>query len=169
MNPDGFAIGPMTAADAAAVLAIYGEGIDSGNATFQTDVPDWDEWNAGHLVEPRLVARDGRGTVLGWSALSPVSRRAVYRGVVEESVYVAAAARGRGVGRALLAEMVRASEAAGVWTLQAGIFPENAASLVLHEAAGFHVVGIRERIGRHKGRWRDVVLWERRSRLAGSE
>ena len=169
MSPDDFAIGPMTAADVPAVLTIYGEGIASGHATFQTEVPDWDDWNAGHLVQPRLVARDASGTVLGWAALSPVSRRAVYRGVVEESVYVAAAARGHGVGRALLAEMVRASEAAGVWTLQAGIFPENTASLALHEAAGFRVVGVRERIGRHHGHWRDVVLMERRSRVAGSE
>ena len=107
--------------------------------------------------------------MLGWAALSPVSRRAVYRGVVEESVYVAAAARGHGVGRALLAEMVHASEAAGVWTLQAGIFPENIASLALHEAAGFRVVGVRERIGRHHGSWRDAGLTERRSRVAGSE
>jgi phosphinothricin acetyltransferase len=160
-------IGPMTAADAAAVLAIYANGIATGDATFQTEVPGWEEWDAAHLREPRLVARDAAGAVLGWCALSPVSRRAVYAGVVEESVYVAPGARGRGVGRALLDAMCHASEEAGIWTLQTGIFPENVASLALHEACGFRVLGVRERIGCHHGRWRDVVFMERRSKHVG--
>lgn len=160
----------MATSDAAAVLAIYADGIASGHATFQTVVPAWAEWDAGHLPSPRLVARNGgTAAVLGWCALSPISRRAVYAGVAEESVYVAAAARGRGVGSALLMAMVTASEAAGIWTLQTGIFQENAASLALHERCGFRVLGVRERIGRHDGRWRDVVFLERRSRIAGTE
>lgn len=166
-------IGPMTAADADAVLAIYAEGIASGHATFQTEVPTWTDWDAGHLTTPRLVARDAESArILGWCALSPISKRAVYAGVVEESVYVAAGARGRGVGRALLETMVLASETAGIWTMQTGIFPENTASLALHEASGFRVLGVRERLGRHpaqNGRWRDVVFMERRSLVAGSE
>ena len=163
------AIGPMTDADAAAVLAIYAAGIATGDATFQTEVPRWEEWDATHLRTPRLVARDPSGAVLGWCVLSPVSSRAVYAGVAEESVYVAGSARGRGVGRALLEAMCRASEEAGIWTLQTGIFPENTASLSLHEACGFRVLGVRERIGRHHGRWRDVVFMERRSKRVGVE
>lgn len=169
MIPGGFEIAPMTPADADAVLAIYAEGMASGDATFQTDVPGWAEWDAGHLAAPRLVARDAAGRVLGWCALSPVSRRAVYAGVVEESVYVASSVRGHGVGRALLETMVHESEAAGIWTLQTGIFPENVASIALHEACGFRVLGVRERIGQHYGRWRDVVFLERRSKVAGRE
>ena len=174
MTRGSFTLGPvtidaMTAADADAVLAIYAQGMASGHATFQTELPSWTEWRAGHLATPCLVARDANGSVLGWCALAPVSRRAVYRGVAEESVYVAEAARGRGVGRLLLEAMVRESEAAGMWTLQTGIFPENAASLVLHESCGFRVLGVRERIGQHLGRWRDVVFLERRSRVAGSD
>lgn len=165
----GCRVGPMAAADAEAVLEIYAEGIASGHATFQTEVPSWAEWDAAHLARPRLVARDEAGRVLGWCALSPVSKRAVYAGVVEESVYVAAAARGRGIGRALLEAMVRESEAAGLWTMQTGIFPENTASLALHTACGFRVLGVRERVGRQHGRWRDVVFLERRSRVAGTD
>ena len=173
-GPDGgrcgpFTIAPMTAGDGAAVLAIYAAGIATGDATFQTEVPAWEEWDAAHLPTPRLVARDGTGVVVGWCALSAISRRAVYAGVAEESVYVAATARGRGVGRVLLEAMCRASEEAGIWTLQTGIFPENAASLALHEACGFRVLGVRERLGRHLGRWRDVVFLERRSRHVGRE
>jgi len=163
------AIEPMSEADAAAVLAIYAAGIAAGHATFQTEVPRWEEFDTAHHKHPRLVARDPSGELLGWCVLSPVSGRAVYAGVAEESVYVAAAARGRGVGRALLVAMCRASEEAGMWTLQAGIFPENAASLALHEACGFRVLGVRERIGRHLGHWRDVVLMERRSQRVGLE
>jgi len=166
---EGLRIEAMRPADAEAVLAIYAAGIATGDATFQTEVPGWPEWDAAHLAAPRLVARDDTGAVLGWCALSPISRRPVYAGVTEESVYVAPAARGRGVGRALLEAMSRESEAAGIWTMQTGIFPENAASLALHEACGFRVVGVRERIGRHLGVWRDVVFLERRSRGAGRE
>ena len=169
MSDPDFAIGPMTAADAPAVLAIYAEGVATGQATFQSEIPEWPEWDGAHFASPRLVARQADGTVLGWCALSPVSRRAVYAGVVEESVYVAASARGRGVGKALLQAMVAESEHAGVWTMQAGIFPENAASIALHESCGFRVVGLRERIGQHLGQWRDVLLMERRSRVAGSD
>ena len=169
MSERAITIGPMTTADAAAVLRIYAEGIAAGHATFQTEAPSWEEWDAAHHPSPRLVARDVGHRVLGWCALLPVSRRAVYAGVAEESVYVAAEARGHGVGRALLEVMVRESEAAGLWMLQAGIFPENTASVALHEACGFRVVGKRERIGRHHGTWRDVVLMERRSASVGRD
>ncbi|HET9508382.1 MAG TPA: GNAT family N-acetyltransferase [Gaiellaceae bacterium] len=143
------------------VAAIYAEGIATGHATFETSVPSWDEWDRAHLREHRLVATDG--AVLGWAALAPVSDRCVYGGVVEDSVYVAAAARGRGVGRALLDALVASTEAAGIWTIQTGIFPENESSIRLHERAGFRIVGRRERLGRLDGEWRDVLLLERRS------
>jgi L-amino acid N-acyltransferase YncA len=155
----------MTAADWPAVAAIYAEGIASGHATFETEVPSWEAWDAAHLPAHRLVAVDEGGAVLGWAALGPVSERCVYAGVAENSVYVAAAARGRGVGRALLGALVESAEQGGIWTIQTGVFPENTASLAVHEAAGFRVVGRRERIGRHHGRWRDVLLLERRSRV----
>jgi phosphinothricin acetyltransferase len=163
--PAGFAIAELTPADRGAVRRIFEEGLATGNATFETAAPAWETWDAAHLPSPRLAARaaSSRGTLLGWAALSPVSQRCVYGGVAEVSIYVAAAARGKGVGRALLAELVRRSEDRGIWTLQAGIFPENAASLALHRACGFRVVGTRERIGRLSGVWRDVVLLERRS------
>ncbi len=150
-----------------AVRAIYLEGIATGHATFETEAPSWERWNAKHLAEARLIAeQDGR--VAGWAALSAVSDRCVYAGVAEVSVYVAAAARGRGIGRALLEALVSASEAAGIWTLQAGIFPENVTSLAIHSACGFRVVGVRERLGQHHGRWRDALFLERRSRVAGT-
>lgn len=155
-------IDAMRAADWPEVRAIYLEGIATGNATFQKTVPEWEEWDAGHLAGCRLVAR-GEGQVAGWAALSGVSARVVYAGVAEVSVYVAARARGQGVGRMLLGALVAESERLGVWTLQAGIFPENQASRALHEWAGFRVVGVRERLGCMDGRWRDVVLMERRS------
>lgn len=148
------------------VARIYGEGIESGNATFETDVPSWEVWDAGHLAICRLVA-EVAGDVVGWVALSPVSRRDVYRGVAEPSIYVAAAARGRGVGAELMTAMVQASEDAGIWTLQTAIFPENGASVALHERHGFRIVGTRERIGLHHDRWRDTVLMERRSETTG--
>lgn len=148
------------------VRAIYLEGIATGQATFETDAPPWERWDASHLAAPRLAARKG-GALLGWAALSRVSAREVYRGVAEVSVYVAARARGRGVGRALLAALVEASEACGIWTLQAGIFPENEASLRLHRACGFRQVGRRERIARLRGNWRDTLLLERRSPRVG--
>jgi phosphinothricin acetyltransferase len=155
----------MTAADWPAVAAVYAAGIATGDATFETEIPSWARWDAGHLPGHRLVAVDG-GAVLGWAAVSPVSDRCAYAGVVEDSIYLAEAARGRGVGRALLTALVTSTERAGIWTVQTGIFPENAASLALHRAVGFRDVGVRERLGRMPdGRWRDVVLLERRSRV----
>lgn len=148
-----------------AVRAIYQEGIATGQATFETAAPEWEVWDAGHRPDCRLVARQGE-QVIGWAALSPVSRRAVYRGVAEVSIYVAETARGRGVGRALLAALIEASEAAGVWTLQASVFSENEASVALHLSWGFRVVGRRERIGLHHGVWRDTLMLERRSSKA---
>jgi L-amino acid N-acyltransferase YncA len=145
---------------------IYVQGIATGNATFQKTAPEWETWDAAHLPSCRFVARDGNTTV-GWAALSPYSRREVYAGVAEVSVYVAEAARGHGVGVALLSALVAESEAQGIWTLQAGIFPENEASVQLHRRFGFRVVGIRERIGCMDGSWRDVMLMERRSAIAG--
>ena len=144
-----------------AVRSIYLEGIATGNATFQTAAPSWDEWNAGHLPHCRLIAVED-ASVAGWAALSRVSARPVYAGVAEVSVYVAERARGKGVGRLLLQGLVAESEGQGIWTLQAGIFPENVGSLALHRAAGFRVVGTRERMGCLNGRWRDVILMERR-------
>lgn len=156
----------MTADHWEKVRAIYIEGIESGNATFETEAPDWDEWNRGHIGPCRMVALRGR-EVAGWVALSAVSRRAAYAGVAEVSVYVAADARGGGIGHALLTGLIPASEDAGFWTLQASVFPENEATLRLHRRAGFREVGRRERIGRHQGRWRDTILLERRSSRAG--
>lgn len=147
------------------VAAAFADGIRTGNATFETEVPSWEHWDAAHL-ELRLVA-ELDGAVAGWAALSPVSDRCCYRGVVELSVYVAANAQGRGVGRALLDALIARSEADGVWTLQAGIFPENEASMALHLACGFRVVGVRERLGELNGVWRDVVMLERRSGTVG--
>ena len=159
-----FEVVPMTDAHADAVLAIYQDGLDSGNASFQTEAPDWSVFDAGKLSNHRFVAIAQDGVVLGWVAVSPVSSRPVYAGVVEVSVYVGTSARGGGVGRTLLDVVIESTEAAGVWTLQAGIFPENAASLALHERAGFRVLGVQEKIGRHGDRgWRDVVRLERRS------
>jgi phosphinothricin acetyltransferase len=156
----------MTADDWDAVCSIYQEGIATGDATFEQSAPTWEKWDAGHLPACRLVARAGN-EILGWAALSPVSARKVYTGVAEVSVYVAERARGRKVGSRLLAELVAASERAGIWTLNAGIFPENTVSIALHKRHGFRVVGTRERIGCMNGRWRDVVLMERRSHVVG--
>jgi len=157
---------PLLADDWPAVRAIYLEGIATGDATFEQSAPDWHIWDLGHLPTARIVARSN-GDVLGWAALSPVSGRCVYAGVAEVSVYVAERARGRGVGRALLSQLVADSEAAGIWTLQAGIFPENAASIHLHASAGFRIVGTREHLGCMNGRWRDVMQMERRSVVVG--
>jgi phosphinothricin acetyltransferase len=163
----GVTLRPLAAADADRVLAIYQAGLDGGDASFETTAPTWAAFDAARLPAHRLVAADDRGTVLGWVAVSPTSARPVYAGVVEHSVYVDPAARGRGVARLLLDALIASTEAAGIWTIQAGVFPENAASLALHARAGFRVVGVRERVGRHHDRWRDVVLIERRSRVVG--
>jgi len=152
--------------DWAQVEAIYREGIATGLATLETEPPTWERFDATHRKDCRLVVRDG-GCVLGWAALSPVSARAVYAGVAEVSIYIAAAARGQGIGKKLLQALVSASEQAGIWTLQAGIFRENTASITLHTACGFRVVGVRERLGQLHGVWKDVVLMERRSPIVG--
>ena len=148
------------------VRAIYQEGVATGDATFETDVPEWKEWDASHIPTCRLVARTG-GQVAGWAALSAVSSRCVYGGVAEVSVYVAEAARDRGIGRRLLQALVEASEAESIWTLQAGIFPENEISIALHKICGFRIVGRREGLGQMHGVWRDVTLMERRSTIVG--
>ncbi|MCA1581308.1 MAG: N-acetyltransferase family protein [Acidobacteria bacterium] len=160
------AIRPVLASDWEAVHEIYVEGIETRQATFETEAPDWKRWDAGHRTDCRLAAHEG-DRLLGWAALSPVSSRRVYSGVAEVSVYVAAGARGRGVGEALLRELIRCSEEAGVWTLQASVFPENAPSVRLHFKLGFRQVGVRERIARHHGVWRDTVILERRSLRVG--
>jgi phosphinothricin acetyltransferase len=156
-------IRPMNRADADAVLTIYQAGLDSGNASFETLAPTWEAFDASRLAGHRLVAVDAQDIACGWVTVSAVSSRAVYAGVVEHSVYVDPAVQGRGVARALLEALIAATETAGIWTIQSGVFPENTASLNLHERAGFRVIGVRERIGRHHGKWRDVVLLERRS------
>jgi L-amino acid N-acyltransferase YncA len=150
----------MHESDWPACARIYEQGLDVG--TFEETVPGWAEWDATHLARPRLVARE-EAEVVGWAALAPISRRPCSRGVTENSIYVATAARGRGVGRALLAELVTQADGLGVWTIQAGILAGNDASVALHERCGFRVVGIRERIAQKRGAWRDVVLMERRS------
>jgi L-amino acid N-acyltransferase YncA len=160
---------PMTPTHSGAVLAIYQQGIDEGDATFEAVAPTWPDFDASKLADHRFVALDDDGSTVGWVAATETSERCVYAGVVEHSVYVAAEARGRGVGRALLDALIDSTEAAGIWTIQSGIFPENAASIALHLAAGFREVGIRERLGRHRGVWRDVVLLERRSTVAGDD
>ncbi|MFC8898845.1 GNAT family N-acetyltransferase [Streptomyces cinereoruber] len=149
------------------VLEIYRLGIATGHATFETTAPTWPEFDASRLPDHRLVAVDRTGEVVGWTAVTPVSDRCAYAGVVEHSVYVHPDARGRGVGLALLTALLASTDAAGVWTVQSGVFPENTASLVLHHRAGFRTVGVRERLGRHHGTWRDVILLERRSPVAG--
>jgi L-amino acid N-acyltransferase YncA/DNA-binding transcriptional ArsR family regulator len=167
-GPIGLTIRPMSAADARPVLAVYQAGLDAGDASFETEAPSWAAFDETRLPGHRHVATAaGTGELLGWVAVTPVSSRAAYAGVVEHSVYVAPAARGRGVGTALLRALIDSTEEAGIWTIQSGIFPENTASLRLHERNGFRAVGIRERIGCHHGRWRDVVLVERRSARAG--
>jgi phosphinothricin acetyltransferase len=163
-----FIIDELNEQDWEQVRSIYLEGIATGNATFETEAPVWEHWNISHLPFCRLVAREGE-RIKGWAALSPVSGRCVYAGVAETSVYVGDRYRGEGVGRALLEALVSASEKAGIWTLQAGVFPENGASLQLHERCGFRQVGRRERIGRMNGVWRDTLLLERRSEIVGTE
>ncbi|MFI7706710.1 GNAT family N-acetyltransferase [Nonomuraea sp. NPDC049480] len=164
----GLEIRPMREADAAQVLAVYQAGLDTGQAGFETTAPSWEGFTAGRLTRLRYVAADMEtGEVVGWVAASQVSARPVYAGVVEHSIYVHPGCQAHGIGRALLSAFIAAGEDAGVWTIQTGIFPENAASLSLHQALGFRQVGIRERIGRHHGVWRDVILMERRSTTVG--
>ncbi|HEY4228592.1 MAG TPA: GNAT family N-acetyltransferase [Thermoanaerobaculia bacterium] len=157
----------MAAAHWDSVRRVYLEGIATGNATFETEAPAWEAWDRAHRADSRVVALSESGEVVGFAALSKVSDRCVYGGVAEVSVYVAAKARGAGLGRRLLERLIRDSEEAGIWTLQAGIFPENAASISLHEKSGFRVVGVRRRLGRLAGHWRDVALLERRSENVG--
>jgi phosphinothricin acetyltransferase len=156
----------MQAGDWEQVRRIYLDGIATGNATFETGAPDWEQWDAAHLGFARLVARR-QEQIIGWAALSPVSQRCVYGGVAEVSVYVAKDSRQSGVGRKLLQALIDESERNGIWTLQAGMFPENVGSLGLHTACGFREVGRRERIGKLNGRWRDTILLERRSKAVG--
>lgn len=156
-------IRPLVPADWPAVAAIYAEGIAGGDATFETEVPGFEAWSEGRLTGHRLVAEEA-GAVVGFAALAPTSRRAAYAGVAENTVYVAASHRGRGVGRLLLEALVAGADAAGIWTIQTSIFPENEASLALHARCGFRVVGRRERIARQNGRWRDTLFLERRSK-----
>ncbi len=166
-------IRPMTAADWPAVETIYRAGIDTGNATFEAEPPRWEQFDAGKLDAGRLVAVDYAGSIVGWVAASPVSARDVYRGVVEHSVYVSPAASGQGIGRRLVDAFIAAADRAGIWTIQSSIFPENVASLTLHDRAGFRRIGTREGIalmtyGPWGGRWRDTILIERRSTVSGS-
>ena len=172
MTASAISLSEMTPAHWEGVRRIYVEGIATGNATFETEAPAWDAWDRAHRPDCRFVARlvgegESRREVLGWAALSRVSDRCVYGGVAEVSVYVGAQARGRGLGTRLLQRLIEGAEAAGIWTLQAGVFPENAASIAIHERCGFRVVGVRRRLGRLAGVWRDVTLLERRSERVG--
>jgi phosphinothricin acetyltransferase len=160
-HPD-LAVEPLGVEHWPAVREIYAEGLLTGHASFETEPPSWEDFRAGHLPDHQLVAHDDR-EVLGWAALSPVSDRCAYQGVAEDSVYVAERARGRGVARYVLTQLVLRAEESGIWTVQAGIFPENTASVALHHACNFRTVGIRERLGKYHGVWRDVLLLERRS------
>jgi len=159
---DGIPIRAMEPSDWPEVREVYLAGIATGNATFETEPPDWDSWDAAHPAGLRFVALDG-DIVVGWVAAGPVSDRCCYRGVAEHSVYVSPAYQGRGLGRVLLSTLIEAAERGGYWTIQSGIFPENRASLALHLACGFRIVGLRERLGQLDGAWRDVYLIERRS------
>ena len=166
-----FQVNKMSPVDWEQVRTIYREGIDTGNATFESEAPNWDSWNLSHMKECRLVVKAGK-IVAGWAALSPASGRCVYSGVAEVSVYVADKYRRLGIGGQLLMALIKASEEKGIWTLEAGIFPENSDSIRLHRRNGFREVGRREKLGKmtygpHKGIWRDVVLMERRSRSVG--
>jgi len=165
---DSLVIGQMCPSDWEQVRAIYLEGIATGNATFETEAPSWEAWDSSHLPFARLVARFN-DLVAGWAALSPVSQRCVYGGVAEVSVYVSQTQRYSGIGRHLLSALIGESERNGIWTLQAGMFPENAGSLALHQRLGFREVGRRERIGKLNGVWRNTILLERRSSFVGIE
>jgi L-amino acid N-acyltransferase YncA len=163
-----YVIDAMSPADWEQARFIYLEGIETQHATFETEAPGWERWNASHLPDCRLAARAGRD-VIGWAALSPISKRSVYSGVAEVSVYVSESFRGQGIGQALLEALIACSEEHGVWTLQAGIFPENVSSLAIHKRCGFREVGRRASLGKHHGKWRDVILLERRSKIVGAE
>ena len=156
----------MHATDWEVVSRIYAEGIRTGFATFEQQVPSYEIWDKAHVASCRLVAED-EGQVLGWAALSPVSSRCVYGGVAEVSVYIGENSRGKGVGKTLLNQLVRASEEAGFWTIQSGIFPENEASIALHEKVGFRFIGRRERVAKNHGVWKDNLLFEKRSKTIG--
>ena len=167
----GIIIAPMKPEDWEQVRTIYGEGIVTGNATFEPQPPEWEKWDSSHVREPRLVAKKG-GEIVAWASLSRVSARQVYAGVAEVSIYVAAKYRGQGIGSELLRFLIDRSEKEGFWTLQAGIFPENKESIALHQRHGFRVLGVREKVGKMdfsglRGKWRDVVLMERRSKTVG--
>lgn len=168
-DPDSWlTVAAMTREHAAEVLAIYQAGLDTGDASFETAAPDWETWDAGHMPHHRLVAVPRRGSrVLGWVAVNNVSDRRVYAGVVEHQVYVDPDARGQGVGSALLRSLIHSTEEAGIWTVQAGVFPENTKSVALHRAHGFRIVGLRQKLARLGGQWRDVLLLERRSPTIG--
>ena len=173
MTDTHIAVRPLIAADWPQVAKIYAAGIATGHATFEVEPPSWQTFDTTRLSEHRLVAVDAAGLVVGWTAVTPVSDRCAYSGVVEHSVYVAQDASGRGIGRQLLAALIESTETAGIWTIQSGIFPENRASLAVHQAVGFKVIGVRERIGRMShgpmaGQWRDVVFIERRSDNIGA-
>ncbi len=156
----------MNPSDWYSVKEIYEEGIATSNATFEQQAPDWEEWNSGHLPHSRIIAKEDE-TILGWAALTLVSGRCVYAGVAEVSVYVCDMARGKGLGKQLLQKLIEESEANNIWTLQAGIFPENIPSIKIHETCGFHIIGTRERIGKMNGVWRNTILMERRSKKIG--
>ena len=166
-QPAEIILRPMLEPDWPAVAAIYAAGIATGNATFEVEPPSWSDFDSSRLAGHRYVAVTASDVVTGWVAISPTSTRAVYRGVVEHSLYTDPAHARRGIGRALLEKLIESTERAGIWTIQSGVFPENTASLTLHSRAGFRVVGLRERVGRRDGIWRDVVLLERRSTVAG--
>ena len=166
MTVEPFNLRKMTSEDWPAVRSIYEAGMATGNATFETEAPSWQVWDAGHLKECRLVATDAK-RVVGWAALIRVSSRCVYAGVAEVSVYISAGERGRGIGRQILQALVSESEQNGIWTLQAGIFPENKPSITLHQKCGFRMIGRREKLGQMNSRWRDVLMFERRSSVAG--
>ena len=156
----------MKESDWPAIKLIYEEGIATGDATFEAEAPDWEQWDKTHLPDCRLVAKSGN-EIIAWFALSPVSSRCAYKGVAEGSLYVKSTARGKGIGKALLKAAVEESERIGIWTMQSGVFPENATSIGMQKACGFRQVGVREKIGCMNGRWRDVVLMERRSKIVG--
>jgi L-amino acid N-acyltransferase YncA len=166
--PVGVVIRPMEPADASQVLAVYQAGLDTGQASFETAAPDWEAFDAAKLPGHRFTAAGPDGRVLGWVAVSPVSARRVYAGVVEHSVYVLPGYHRQGIGAALLRALIGSTEAAGIWTIQSSLFPENTASVRLHQQAGFRILGTRERIACHHGRWRDTVIVERRSSVAGT-